>query len=196
MENLIIYAHPKTKGHNTFTLEKVKKELEIRGRDYEAIDLYAENYEPVLKEEEHYTSGNRKVSKENKKYQNKIKEASNLIFIYPVWWGSMPAILKGFLDRVLTHGFAYSFKGDYFLKKLGVPRGLLKKKAVVFMTAGASRWQFLLAGNAPKSMIKYFTLRFCGIKSKIYQVFNCRELTNKNKSKIMRNVRKGLEWLF
>lgn len=107
----------------------------------------------------------------------------------------MPAILKGFLNRVLTPGFAFSYKKDTFLKKFGIPKGLLNKKAIVFITSGGKRWEYLIVGNTPKIMMKYFTLWFCGIKSKIYQIFNCRKLTDGKRDKIKRNIKKGLEWL-
>lgn len=194
--HLVIYAHPGTKGHNSFTLKKVKEELGEKDKGYETIDLYEEGYDPVLKKEEHYTAGNREVSEKTKEYQQKIKAHDKLIFIYPVWWGSMPAILKGFFDRVLTPGFGYSFKGDYFLKRFGWPKKLFReKKAAVFMTAGSSRWAYFLTGNPPKRIIKQFTLGFCGIKTKVYQVYNCQELDDKKRKKIVKNIRKAISWL-
>ena len=66
MKTLIIYAHPKTEGHPPIILEEVKSFLKDFGEDYEIIDLYKIKYDPVLHEEEHYTSGNRNISKQNK----------------------------------------------------------------------------------------------------------------------------------
>ncbi|MFP4022745.1 MAG: NAD(P)H-dependent oxidoreductase, partial [Candidatus Paceibacterota bacterium] len=100
MKVIVVYAHPGTDGFSSTMLERVKADLEERGIEHEIWDLYKIGYDPVLKKEEVYTAGNRKVSDENLKFQEKIGEASKLIFIYPVWWGGMPAILKGFIDRV------------------------------------------------------------------------------------------------
>ena len=113
MKTLIIYAHPKTEGHCSTILYEVKKVMKEKKKKYDLIDLYKIKYDPILHDEEHYTAGegHRKVSKENKKFQKMIKDTNELIFIYPIWWGSMPAILKGFIDRVFTSHFAYQYKG-------------------------------------------------------------------------------------
>jgi len=115
------------------------------------------NYDPVLKASEHYTAGGKEISKQNLDIQKKIKKADQLIFIYPVWWYSPPAILKGFLDRILTSPFAYKYTK-------GIPRGQLKdKRAIVFCTTGGPTWYYWFSGNLPKRSIKTI-LSFCGIK--------------------------------
>ncbi len=192
MKTLIIYSHPDTKGHCNAFLKETKRGLKKRKVDFEVIDLYKIGYDPVLKEEELYTAGNRKVSQGTKEFQQKIKGSQNLIIIYPVWWGSTPAILKGFFDRVLTPGFAFNFKkGKIF------PQRLLKgKKAILFLTA-SSPWIFYwLLLQAPKMAVKYFTLSFCGIKSKVYQLYSSRRLTEEKKNKIRNITKKGFDWLY
>jgi len=123
---LIIYAHPNKKGHCGYILEQVKKRLDKKREKYKILDLYQMKYDPLLKDEEHYTSGSHKVSKNNKIIQKKIKKSKKLIFIYPTWWNNMPAILKGFVDRVFIPKFAFSYKGNF-------PIGLLKGLANVYI---------------------------------------------------------------
>ena len=91
MKTIVIYAHPETDGFSSTMLEKVEFLLKERDLDYEVWDLYKMNYSPVLKKEELYTAGNRYISPENLNFQEKIKQAKNVVFIYPVWWGGMPA---------------------------------------------------------------------------------------------------------
>jgi len=187
MKTLVIYAHPATQGHCPFIFEQVKKTLEEKKIEYEAIDLYSIKYDPVLHEDEHYTAGKRNVSKENKEMQKKILDSELLIFIYPIWWGSAPAILKGFLDKVLVSGFAFRYVN-------GIPIGLLKgKRALVFMTSGGPTWYYKLTGNVPARIMKSMTLGFCGIKTKVYQIGRCLSFDDDKKKEITKTVRKAFE---
>ena len=188
---LIIYAHPDTKGYCQTILDEVKSRLDYDKFIYEIIDLYKSNYDPVLHEEEHYTSGNRKITRLNRQLQERILKSDKLIFIYPLWWGSMPAILKGFFDRVLTPGFAYKFVDS-------IPIGLLKqKKAIVFITSGSPKFiSSIYKFNRASKLIKRDILGFCGIKTKVCLFGNARKLTDKNTKKIKHIVNKALDSFF
>ena len=156
----IIYAHPNTGGHCAEILKNVKKILNRKKIGFKVYDLYSMRYDPVLHETEHYTVGRRKVSKENRLFQKMITESDTMIFIYPIWWGHMPAILKGFFDRVFTSGFAFRYEH-------GRPIGLLNgKKAIIFTTSGGPKLFYTLTFNLPKRMICTFILKFCGIRSR------------------------------
>lgn len=191
MENLIIYAHPKTNGYCPKILEEVLKQLNSRKEKYDVIDLYKIKYDPVLHEKEHYTAGGYDISKQNKEFQNKIKKAKRLIFIYPIWWASMPAILKGFIDRVFVGRFAFKYVN-------GMPKGLLNgRKAVVFTTSGAPRFiSWLTQGGSTVRGIKNMVLGFCGIKTKVFQLGSAQGYDPRRKKEIVKLVRKGLDYLY
>ncbi|MBT7903655.1 NAD(P)H-dependent oxidoreductase [Candidatus Woesearchaeota archaeon] len=191
MKTLIIFAHPNTKGHSKTILTEIKKYFKSHKLEYELLDLHKIKYDPVLHEEEHYTAGNRNITKQNKEFQQKISDSNNLIFIYPIWWGTMPAILKGFFDKILTPRFAYEYKNK-------IPTGLLKgKQATIFMTTGAKRWMTrIFMGDRSKKHIESDILRFCGIKSKTYYIDNCTKLTEDQENKIKTIVKKGLNKLY
>ncbi len=187
MKSLIIYAHPNTGGHCKFILEELTSDFEIQGIDYELLDLYKMKYDPVLHEDEHYTAGKRSVSKQNRTIQMQIKNADLLIFIYPLWWGSMPAILKGFIDKVFVSGYAFEYIN-------GRPVGLLKgKTAFVFMTSGGPAWYYKLTGNVPARMIKSFALEFCGIKTKVWHIDRCLSFNDEKKKEIVNLINKVIE---
>lgn len=189
MKTLIIYAHPETEGHCLETLRQVEGKLKNSNSEYEVMDLYKIDYDPLLREDELYTIGNRNVSQQNLEIQQKIKDSQNLIFIYPVWWETMPAIMKGFFDRILTPKFGYSFK------KGGIVTKLLKgKKAVVFMSLGSPKAKYLLFSNIPKRVIKKRILEFCGIKTKVFQLYSARKLNEKKMEEIKNNVEKGFRF--
>lgn len=159
---LIIYAHPKTGGHCPTILDETISYLKKEKKDYKVLDLYEMGYDAILHEEEHYTRGNKDISQHNRMIQKMISDAELLIFIYPVWWFSVPAVLKGFFDRILTPGFAFTYK-------LGAPIGLLRKKALVMHTTGGPSVFYNFTGNLPKKNIRTI-LKFCGIKAKVHSI--------------------------
>lgn len=194
MKVIIIYAHPEVEGFNSEILKKVKAVLDSKNHDYEVWDLYGMNYDPVLKEEELYTAGNRKVSEENLKFQKKIKEASKVVFIYPIWWGGMPAILKGFMDRVFTSGFAFKYSKDKIIKM--IPYKNLKDKTMVCLVSSGGPWIFYaLILNPVKIINRFIVFGFFGAKSKTFQIYNARKLTDKKVKQINKIAKKGVNWM-
>ena len=85
-----------------------------------------------------------------------IKEADKLIFIFPIWWSGMPAILKGFIDRVFVSGFAYSYK------KIGL-EGHLKGKSAWIITTMDAPAIVLPFFNDYGKVLKNQILKPCGI---------------------------------
>ena len=182
---LIIYAHPNKKGHCGYILQQVKKDLDARKIDYTVLDLYKMKYNPVLQPEEHYTSGNKKVTEDTSKIQKMLKSNDKFIFIYPTWWNGTPAILRGFFDRVLVNGFAFRYVNS-------MPRGLLqgKKASVITTTGGPVIIEKTLLGNRSLKVIVKDILGFCGISAKGYMVGSANHFTEKNKRVIEDKVNK------
>jgi NAD(P)H dehydrogenase (quinone) len=181
MKTLVVYAHPNIpeESHASFTLKEMKAALDKAKIEHETVDLYAINYDPVLKSDEHYSSGKTNVSQQNREFQDKIKSADNMVFIYPVWWADSPAIMKGFLDRVFTRGFAFDNE----------PKGMLngKKAAVMISTGGDDR--------LPGKLMKEYVLEWCGIETKVFQVMNAMRFDDAHRQEIQANVRKAVRFL-
>jgi len=187
---LVIYSHPNKDGFCGFFLKSLEKILKAKKIKYEVLDLYAMKYDPILHQEEHYTSGNYKVSDQNKEIQEKITNTDKLVFIYPIWWQNMPAILKGFVDRIFTSRFAFRYVK-------GFPVGLLKgRKAAIFTSSGSPRFlaKLLFGDRGIKVMIKD-TLGFCGIKAKSFPIGSARELDDKQKQKVHKLAEKAVRYL-
>ena len=161
---LIIYAHPNPESFNAGVKNTIIKTLESEKTSYKVIDLYAENFNPVLSLEE--VKG--KLSPESKNYQELISAATNIIFVFPVWWFRAPAILEGFLDKVFIPGFAYRFK--QLFGKYGVPIPLLKEKNVLtIITHGAPALPVkTIYVNAVKFRFLLGFLSFC------FNIFKCK----------------------
>lgn len=121
MHKLIITAHPSTKGF-THTLANNLRELSIaRGDTVEILDLY----KTELKQDFLHFEDIRTYQEEAKNdpttlvLQKKIQEADELVFIFPVWWGDMPAIMKNFWDSNFLTGFAFKYENG---KSVGLLR--------------------------------------------------------------------------
>ncbi|PEJ35432.1 NAD(P)H-dependent oxidoreductase [Bacillus pseudomycoides] len=166
MNVLIIYAHPNPFSFNASILEHVQKGLQKPNHFVTLLDLYKEQFNPVLIFNEDKRRRDLVYEEETEKYRKLIKEADFFIFIYPIWWWGMPAILKGFIDRVFVTGFAYKYDG-------ALPKGLLiGKKAWVINTLDSPLWYVaLLYRSADWVIMKKGILRFCGIRQIKRSVF-------------------------
>lgn len=95
------------------------------------------------------------------KIQQEILNADHLVFIYPTWWGTYPALLKGFIDRVFLPKFAFKYRNNSLLwDKL-----LKGKSARLIVTMDTPKWYYSLAYKNPgHNAMKKGVLEFCGIK--------------------------------
>ena len=137
------------------------------------LDLYTEKFNPVFTPELAY--GDDVV-----KYQNMIKNADVIAFFYPVWGFGLPAILKGFFDKIFQEGFAYEFDRGYL-------RGLLgKKQAVVISSSRVANWQLsFLYGNILSMTWKRGTLGSAGIRRVNFKNFDLIGGKNSNQRQIL-----------
>ncbi len=111
---VVLLAHPRPGSFNHALAGRVVAALERAGVPVRFHDLYAEGFDPVLTAEEAYTSGTRAeefLAAEPdplvRRHREALREAGGLVAIHPNWWGKPPAILSGWLDRILVPGVAY-----------------------------------------------------------------------------------------
>jgi len=159
MQTAVIYAHPNPNSFNGAILNQVIKALEDGKHFYDVIDLYRDRFDPVLLFDEKKRRSDMKRDPETAEYRRIVKNADHLIFIYPLWWGGMPAIMKGFIDRVFAAGEAYTYQGK-------LPKGLLKARtASVYYTADAPSWYLRFwRRDADWVTVKDVMLKFCGVR--------------------------------
>lgn len=130
MNHLVILAHPNQKSFGKGIFDTVVGASEEKGANVKVRDLYEIGFDPILKPSDFVGFQNQNIPKDIAQEQEYIDWADVITFVYPVWWTSMPAILKGYVDRVFSYGFAYEYVD-------GLPNGLLKgKKALLFSTTG------------------------------------------------------------
>lgn len=184
---LIVYAHQSEGSFNEAVRDVTVKELEAQGYKVLVSDLYAMNFKAnstrddiigELKNPDLFQYGEEtmhawiegRLSEDIVAEQWKVKESEFIIFQFPLYWFSVPAIMKGWMDRVLTQGFAFSLEKIY-------NNGVFKdKKAMLSFTTGATQTMFLPDGingdiNVALWPLQNGTLHFCGFQVLAPQIF-------------------------
>ncbi|MBK5001843.1 NAD(P)H-dependent oxidoreductase [Pseudomonas sp. S31] len=148
MNVLIVHAHPEATSFNGALTALALRTLQDRGHHVQISDLYAMKWKATLdpddfaqradtsrfepSQEQEHAQYHHSVSPDVRAEQEKVQWADLVILQFPVWWFSMPAILKGWVDRVLSRGFAYSSGHKY-------DTGHLKgKRAMLSVTTGTA----------------------------------------------------------
>ncbi|MCY7628840.1 NAD(P)H-dependent oxidoreductase [Bacillus altitudinis] len=160
----IVYAHPWDGSYNHAILTSITEKLETKKEPFQVIDLYKDGFNPVFTAEElkHFHKEETPYSLV-KDYQEKLKQSTELVFIFPVWWWDLPAMLKGFIDKVMLSGFA--FIED---QNTGTLKGLLtniKKTTVISTSTTDKEYIESEAGNAIQSVFIDRTLADLGLKN-------------------------------
>jgi len=165
MKILIITAHPSPKGFTHRIASTYKKAGEEIGHQVEILDLYRTNLKQGFLEFEDIKA--MPADPVRDKIQAMISEADELVFIHPLWWLSMPAIMKNFIDINISAGFAYKFNKNH--KTIGL---LKTKTARVFITSDGSKYLFKFIFSPFKLVWKYGILGFCGMKLKPFRLYD------------------------
>ena len=135
MKISIVLAHPDPESFNAAIAHTARLALADCGHHVAFHDLYAETFDPLLQAAE--IPREAELAPVLMSHCEEIAQADGIVVVHPNWWGQPPAILKGWVDRVLRPGTAYEFvDGD---GGEGVPRGLLRaQSALVFNTSNTT----------------------------------------------------------
>jgi NAD(P)H dehydrogenase (quinone) len=159
---IVLVAHPDKRSFNHAIAETCLHHLKKLGHEVFYHDLYAEKFDPVLTADEIPKTA--KSTEIVELHCVELKNSDGIIIVHPNWWGQPPAILKGWVDRILRPGIAYEFlEGD---NGEGIPVGLLKMHtALVFNTSNTSKEReeniFL---DPLENLWKNCIFYFCGVK--------------------------------
>jgi NAD(P)H dehydrogenase (quinone) len=162
MTILIILGHPDKNSFNHGIAETCKLRLMENGHTVIFHDLYSEGFDPIMNTAEIPENG--LTDKTIKRHCDDLVNSDGIIIVHPNWWGQPPAILKGWIDRVLRPGIAYEFEaGD---NGEGVPNGLLKASVgLVFNTSNTSEYRENNIFKDPlETLWKNCIFDLCGIK--------------------------------
>lgn len=169
MRVFVILAHPHKTSFNHAIAATVAQTLTNNGCEVIFHDLYGEGFDPTLTFEE--IPKNAELDAVIQRHCEEIAIADGIVVIHPNWWGQPPAILKGWIDRVIRPGVAYEFAdGD---SGEGIPHGLLKAKtALVFNTSNTPADREAKVFRDPLETIwKNCIFGFCGVENFYRKMF-------------------------
>ena len=158
MVHLIIYAHPNPNSFNHAILDEV---IKASGNNHVIVrDLYQLNFNPTLEWQEFRSTIEHQYAEDVAQEHRYFQQADVITLIYPLWWMGFPAILKGYLDRVIAYGFAYK---DGKEKSIGL---LGDKRVQQFVTLGNPVEEYRQQGylQAFEHTLGYGLFSFCGIE--------------------------------
>ena len=176
----LIYGHYNDKSFNAAIRDTFIKTAKEKGNDVDIVDLYKEKFDPVFAGEEPDA-----VVLDHRK---RIDACDTIVLIAPIWNFRMPAIVEGWIDKVLAPPWAKQLWGNY-----GYPIGNLRdKKAIIFCTYGSPRLAittFFL--NLPIRRLKRGVFHMCGIYNINYRrYFAVPFVGDKKREQFLEDVKK------
>lgn len=155
---LIIIGHPNPESFNHALAHRYAEAARQAGHSVEVLSLATLQFDPILRMG---YAAPQELEPDLQAAQVSILNADHLVVLFPSWWGSTPALLKGFIDRTFLPGFAFKYKKDsvWWDRLLSGRTGHL---VVTMDTPWFYNW--LVYGNANIRAMKAATFQFCGIK--------------------------------
>lgn len=165
MKTTILLAHPWHGSFNKAIFDTITNKLTSLNKPFQVIDLNKDGFNPVMTEKElALFSKGQFLDPLVGKYQKMLAETDKLIIIFPIWWGDSPAILKGFIDKVMLKGFAYNPGEDGLIGNL-----THIKKAYVITTSETPTIVYKeYLGNPIDNIFIKIILENIGIKDSIW----------------------------
>ena len=157
MNVLLVRAHPLEDSFNGALLARTQAGLQRAGHAIDLLDLYADDFDPRLRAEERRTYADAAaVPAEIRPYADRLLAADALVLVFPVWCFGVPAILKGFFDRVLRPGVAFVYENNVVRPRLANIR-----KLAAVTTYGRPRWMIWYVGDLPRRQVTRYVRWFC-----------------------------------
>jgi len=181
---LIIVAHPKQESLSFAMAKAYQENRQNRGDEVEVLDLYRDEHQQSFFNYE--DANNLESTASMQYYQAKMSKADEIVFVFPYWWGSFPAILKNFFDWNLSKDFAFKYVNSR-------PVGLLTGKSIkIFTTTGAPKFIYTLTGanRRLKSMINEQIAKFCGMRLDGCYIYGGVDTSAKNITGILDSIKK------
>jgi putative NADPH-quinone reductase len=186
----VIYAYPLQEGLAVEIHRTVVTSLREAGHEVDDLDLYAEQFDPVLSMEDRTIYHDPEINQQRiKPYIDRLQAADAVVLCHPVWNFGWPAILKGYFDRVFLPGV--SFKMDDGRLSPGLTN--IRKLASV-TTYGVDRWRALYLADPPRANATRFLRVVCHPKVKVnyFALYGINSMTEARASKFLAKLRKKM----
>lgn len=181
MNVLVVFCHPRRDSLTGAILDAFTSGLAEAGHAVEVADLHAEGFDPVmpLADEPDWNDGDKRYSPAVLAEQARIARNDAVVLLFPVWWWSMPAMLKGWIDRVWNNGWAYG------------KRNLAGKQGLVLGVAAAGAEMYARHGydKAIAAQIDVGILAYCGLKHAPAHIFHDTLESGEHRAKLIAEAR-------
>jgi NAD(P)H dehydrogenase (quinone) len=162
---VVVVAHPRPDSYTHAVADAAVSGLRTGGHSVEVVDLYGEGFRPAMNVEERrgYPTGDCLLDDQARAHAELIRWCDTLVFVYPTWWSGLPAILKGWLERIFVVGVAFNFH-----QRTGKVRpGLTRMRHIVGISTYGSRRSYVAAINDNGRRILHRALRMsCGVRTR------------------------------
>jgi NAD(P)H dehydrogenase (quinone) len=184
MNALIIYANYKPHSFNFAVKDLLAETFHKHGSNVVIRDLYDIKFNPVLSREDLESIDDSIYPPDIMEEQKFIEWADIICFAYPIWWSGMPAILKGYIERVFLEGFAYKFVDEKPVPKL------TNKKAMLFNTTGSKLYFENKDQHKALNLItEKSILGFCGIEVVEHKYYpNVSKVSKEERMKYLKEI--------
>jgi NAD(P)H dehydrogenase (quinone) len=157
---LVVFAHPERSSFTGAVLDRFVDGACAAGHDVDVLDLYRSGFDALLRSEDYAQFSGGSMPADVRAEQARVDRAEGLVLVFPVWWWSFPAALKGWFDRVFSQGWAYDFTP-------GRSRGLLADRPTLLIGIGGSRattYRKYGYDEAMRTQIDVGMLGYCGLR--------------------------------
>ena len=160
MKTLIIYNHPREGSFCSSIRDAVRNGLKEGGHEYKIIHLDKDCFDPVLREKDlgafvkagrHGEEGLAEVDPLVLRYKKKLEWSEHLVMIFPIWWMTMPALMKGFVDKVIFPAIAYTMDNGRLQSRL---KNLKQVTVITTMNTPADIYKEYFGNSLEGSLIK------------------------------------------
>ena len=161
----MVVAHPRSDSFAHAAADAAAVGLRNAGHDVDRIDLYAEGFRTAMSREERvaYDSGEPILDPQVADYADRLRRAEILVFVYPSWWSGLPAILKGWLERVMVPGVAFRF--DESTNKVRPALGRVRRIVGINTWGSPHRYALLINDNGRRVLSRALRMS-CGWRAR------------------------------
>lgn len=189
MKAIILFAHPNPASFNAGILKEVLELLKADSVEVTLRNLYEMDFNPRFSGAELGSVFGGNGSFEDVLQEQSLLRASDLVIaIYPIWWFGPPAILKGYIERVFTHGFSFLYEPE------GVTPLMKGKKAFVVQTGGNSPEAYANYGltDVPQNTIEKGTFQFMGFDTRVHTLLSVQQVSAETRAQMLHEIRHSL----
>ncbi|WP_405660263.1 NAD(P)H oxidoreductase [Streptomyces sp. RK9] len=135
---LLVTGHPRPDSLTAQLVRHARERLTAEGHTVDLLDLDAEGFDPRMTpaDEPDWADPQKEYTPEVRAHMRRIEEADAIVVVFPLWWFGLPALLKGWIDRVWNHGFAYGSRKKLLARKRMLWLGLVSYDQARFAELG------------------------------------------------------------